>query len=74
MHCGKYPSDISSQLCIYFLRNTTGAVTVPFNLDEANNTMPKYFDFGILNSHPLFMLNQILTKVCFKFFLDDKKK
>ena len=63
MHCGTYPSNISSQVCIYFLRNTPGAVPVPFSSEEASNMLPKFFDFGILNSHPLLMLNQILTKV-----------
>ncbi len=63
MHCGTYPSDISSQVCIYFLRNTPGAVPVPNSQNDANNTLPKYFDFGILNSHPLYTLNQMLTKV-----------
>jgi len=63
MHCGTYPSDISSQVCIYFLRNTPGAVPVPISQNDANNTLPRHFDFGILNSHPLYTLNQILTKV-----------
>lgn len=63
MHCGTYPSDITSQVCIYFLRNTPGAVPVPISQSDANNTLPKHFDFGVLNSHPLYMLNQMLTKV-----------
>ena len=32
-------------------------------MDEAKAQMPKYLDFGLLNSHPLYLLNLILTKV-----------
>lgn len=63
MHCGTYPSDISSKICIYFLRTTSGTVNLPISLDEAHLTLPQYFDFGMLNSHPLFMLSQTLNKV-----------
>lgn len=63
MDCGTYPSDLINHICIYFLRNKPGAVPVPISIDDAANTLPKHFDFGILNSHPLYMLNQILTKV-----------
>jgi hypothetical protein len=38
-------------------------VPVPNTLDEAETTLPEYFDYGILNAHPLYMLNQVLTKV-----------
>lgn len=63
MHCGTYPSNISSQLCIYFLRNSPGAVPVPISQNDACSNLPKYFDFGILNSHPLYTLNQMLSKI-----------
>jgi len=63
MHCGTYPSNISSQMCIYFLRNSPGAVPVPLGLEDACHSLPKLFDFGILNSHPLYTLNQMLSKV-----------
>lgn len=67
MNCGTYPPDISSKLTIYFLRTSAGTVQVPNSLEEAETILPSFFDYGILNSHPLFMLNQMLTKVNFKF-------
>lgn len=63
MYCGTYPSDISSKMSMFFLRTTPGAVHLPISLEEAHLTLPHYFDFGILNSHPLLLLNQTLTKV-----------
>ena len=63
MNCGAYPPDLSSKLSMYFIRTTPGTVQVPYTLDEAHEILPPYFDFGMLNSHPLFMLSQMLTKV-----------
>lgn len=65
MCCGNYPTDISSKKCVFFLRTTPGTVMLPTTLDEANLTLSHYFDFGIFNLHPLFMLGQTLTKVFF---------
>ncbi len=48
---------------MYFLRNTSGMVPVPNTVEESDQTLPQYFDYGLLNSHPLYMLNQVLTKV-----------
>jgi hypothetical protein len=63
MNCGTYPPDLSKKISMYFIRTTSGTVQVPYTLDEAHEILPPYFDFGILNSHPLFMLSQMLTKV-----------
>lgn len=63
MNLGTYPPDISSKLSMFFLRTTPGIVTLPNSMDEANNILNAYFDYGFLNSHPLFMLSQMLTKV-----------
>lgn len=63
MHFGTYPPDINTKISMFFLRTTPGTVQVPGSIDEANNILPQYFDFGILNSHPLFMLSQMLTKI-----------
>jgi hypothetical protein len=68
MNLGTYPPDISTKLSMYFLRTTPGTVVLPNSLDEANQTLNLYFDFGLLNSHPLFMLSQMLTKVYFLKF------
>lgn len=63
MYYGKYPPGLSSKICIFFLRTTPGTVTLPMTMEEAIETMPQFFDFGILNSHPLFMLSQMLNKM-----------
>ena len=63
MHCGTYPPGLTNKVSIYFLRTTPGTVQPPNSFEETNLLMPKYFDFGVLNSHPLLMLNQVLTKV-----------
>ena len=63
MYCNTYPPDISQKLSVYFLRTTPGTVPVPNHLSEAYQSLPQFFDYGILNSHPLFMLSQILNKV-----------
>ena len=63
MHCGTYPPDINSKISIYFLRTSPGTVSAPISSEEAESILPAHFDYGILNSHPLFMLNQMLTKV-----------
>ncbi len=58
-----YPPNINNKLSMYFLRNSSGMVPVPNTLDEADVVLTPYFDYGLLNSHPLYMLNQVLTKV-----------
>jgi len=63
MHYGTYPPDINSKLSMFFLRTTPGAIMLPNNLEEAHQILPNYFEFGLLNSHPLYMLSQLLTKV-----------
>lgn len=69
MYCGTYPPDINSKLTIFFLRTSHGTVQAPNSIEEADIILPSFFDYGILNSHPLFMLNQILTKVNIKYFI-----
>ncbi len=73
MNCGTYPPDISSKLTIYFLRTSVGTVHVPNSIEEADTLLPEFFDYGILNSHPLFMLNQMLTKVSLSFLISKFK-
>ena len=63
MHYGTQLPDISNKLCMYFLRARPGTFSVPGTADEANDVLSYFFDYGILNSHPLFMLTQMLTKV-----------
>ncbi|XP_070572584.1 dynein axonemal heavy chain 10-like isoform X2 [Ptychodera flava] len=60
---GHLPEEVSEQDCVYFIRNTPGMVELPNTLEEANDMLPKYFEFGILNGHSLVMLEQIITQV-----------
>ncbi|XP_067660223.1 dynein axonemal heavy chain 10-like [Haliotis asinina] len=57
------PEEVADQDSVYFLRNTTGMVPLPNTLDEANEMLPGYFEFGLLNGHSLVMLEQIITQV-----------
>ena len=59
----QYPVNSNNNVGIYFLRNSPGMVPVPNSIEEAESVLPEYFDYGILNAHPLYMLNQVLTKV-----------
>lgn len=59
----QYPVNTNNNKSVYFLRNTSGMVPVPNTVEEAELTMSEFFDYGILNAHPLYMLNQVLTKV-----------
>ncbi len=63
MYYNSYPTDLSSKMSVFFMRTTPGTVPVPNNLNEARQTLPQFFDFGLLNSHPLFLLSQLLNKV-----------
>ncbi|CAG5126036.1 unnamed protein product, partial [Candidula unifasciata] len=57
------PEEISDTLCIYFLRNTTGMVPLPSSLEEAEEILPSYFEYSLLNAHSLVMLEQIIRMV-----------
>jgi dynein heavy chain len=63
MYYNSYPSDMSSKMSVFFIRTTPGTVPVPNSINEARQTLPQYFDFGLLNAHPLFLLSQMLNKV-----------
>ena len=61
-HC-HLPEGHTSRDCMYLLRNSDGMVPLPNTVEEANETLPSYFEFGILNGHSLLMLEQIITQV-----------
>jgi hypothetical protein len=58
-----YPSNLSQKNCVYFLRTTPGTIPAPSSIEDADNTMIKYLDFGLLNGHTLYLLADILNKV-----------
>ncbi|XP_077995609.1 dynein axonemal heavy chain 10-like isoform X2 [Glandiceps talaboti] len=60
---GHLPEEVSEQDCVYFIRNTPGMVELPNTIEEADDMLPKYFEFGILNGHSLVMLEQVIKQV-----------
>ena len=58
------PEEVIDENCVYFLRNTPGMVPLPNSIEEANEMLPSFFEFGILNGHSLIMLEQIIGQVC----------
>ncbi|XP_059165934.1 dynein axonemal heavy chain 10-like isoform X2 [Physella acuta] len=57
------PEENNDHESIYFIRNTVGMVPLPATLSEAEEILPSYLEYGILNGHSLLMLEQIITKV-----------
>ncbi|CAH1233746.1 DNAH10 [Branchiostoma lanceolatum] len=57
------PEELADQDCVFFLRNVLGTVDCPNDIDEANEMLPKQFEFGILNGHSLVMLEHIISQV-----------
>lgn len=57
------PEEFADHDSMYFIRNTPGMVPLPNSKEEANETMPNYFEMGILNGHSLVMLEHIIAKV-----------
>ncbi|XP_076108254.1 dynein axonemal heavy chain 10-like isoform X2 [Mytilus galloprovincialis] len=59
------PEEVADQVdCVYFLRNTPGMVPLPNSMEEANETLPAYFEMGTINSNSvLVMLEQVISQV-----------
>ncbi|XP_076804944.1 dynein axonemal heavy chain 10-like [Clavelina lepadiformis] len=57
------PEEQLDQQCVYFLRNLSGVIPVPNDIEEANSTLSLYVETGILNSTSLVMLEQLITQV-----------
>lgn len=57
------PEGHTDATCYYLLRNSEGMIPLPNTVEEANETVPSYFETGILNGHSLLMLEQIITQV-----------
>uniref|UniRef100_H2ZL67 Dynein heavy chain tail domain-containing protein n=1 Tax=Ciona savignyi TaxID=51511 RepID=H2ZL67_CIOSA len=49
--------------CVYFLRNISGVIPVPNDIEEANATLSTYVETGLLNAHSLVMLEQMIAQV-----------
>ena len=61
-HC-HLPEGHTHRDCLFLLRNSEGMVPLPNTIEEATETLPSYFETGILNGHSLLMLEQIITQV-----------
>ncbi|KAM4616801.1 dynein axonemal heavy chain 10 [Polymixia lowei] len=57
------PERFMSSNVLYFLRNTKETIVEPFDVNEANNLMPRVMEMGMLNGHCLLMLKDILNHV-----------
>ncbi|CAG5116361.1 unnamed protein product, partial [Candidula unifasciata] len=65
MAWGCLPENIANSKAssFYFMRTTPGMVPVYGSIEEAEMDMPLQLEYGLLNSHPLFMLDQLLNLV-----------
>jgi hypothetical protein len=71
---GQIPAHIAETRCIYFLRSQTGVIPTFASLQEANELMPTYLDYGVLNGHALLMLEQLLGQVFMPLFSHHAQK
>lgn len=60
---GKLNESILDQTIVYFVRTFSDMVPLPNSLADAETTLPAMFEMGVLNSHALVMLEQILSQV-----------
>ena len=51
------------QSCVYFIRNISGVIPVPNDIDEANATLSLHVETGVINDGPLAMLEQMIAQV-----------
>ena len=62
MHLGSSPDWVDSEI-FFFLHNTETPVPVPSTPEEAEQTLPLVFEFGIFDAPPLFTLEEVLGNV-----------
>lgn len=48
---------------IYFLRGMSGVIPTPYDLKEANYSLPKYLEVGVINQPPLDHMEETILKV-----------
>ncbi|XP_060895064.1 dynein axonemal heavy chain 10 [Labrus mixtus] len=59
----EYPERFLQSRVFYFLRNTKQTIVEPLDMSEAGVMMPKLFDIGMQNGHPLHVLQQKFAHV-----------
>ncbi|MEE6504167.1 hypothetical protein FKM82_005082, partial [Ascaphus truei] len=57
------PEQFANSNAVFFLRNTKETITEPNDIQEANDVIPKFLEYGILNGHSLLMLKQVFSQV-----------
>uniref|UniRef100_H3BAL0 Dynein axonemal heavy chain 10 n=1 Tax=Latimeria chalumnae TaxID=7897 RepID=H3BAL0_LATCH len=57
------PVECMAVDAVYFLRNVKETISEPIDVNEANESMPKALEYGMMNGHALLMLNQIFSYV-----------
>ncbi|KAG9487629.1 hypothetical protein GDO78_007442 [Eleutherodactylus coqui] len=57
------PQEFAESTALYFLRNTQETISEPNDMQEANDVMPMFLEYGILNGHYLLMLKQVFSQV-----------
>ncbi|XP_044053526.1 dynein axonemal heavy chain 10 isoform X1 [Siniperca chuatsi] len=59
----EYPERFLKSPVFYFLRNTKETIVEPLDMNEASVLMPRLFDTGLHNGHPLLVLRNKLAQV-----------
>ncbi|KAJ3134855.1 Dynein heavy chain 10, axonemal [Physocladia obscura] len=57
------PERVAEVNSIFFLKNYIGPVPIPHSADEAESSMPEYFEIGYFSGHALIMLERVLTEI-----------
>ncbi|CAH2295752.1 dynein heavy chain 10, axonemal [Pelobates cultripes] len=57
------PEEFANSNALYFLRNSQETILEPNDIQEANDVMPMFLEYGILNGHSLMMLKQVFAQV-----------
>ncbi|KAM5191717.1 dynein axonemal heavy chain 10 [Mantella aurantiaca] len=55
--------EFADSSALFFLRDTQETIPEPSDMQEANDVMPRFLEYGMLNGHPLLMLKQVISKV-----------
>ncbi|KAJ3349859.1 Dynein heavy chain 10, axonemal [Entophlyctis luteolus] len=57
------PEKATEVNSMYFLKNVPDSIPVPQSAEDAERTMPKYFEMGYFSGHALLMLERVLTEI-----------
>ncbi|XP_073442216.1 dynein axonemal heavy chain 10 [Dendrobates tinctorius] len=57
------PQEFAESNALYFLRNTQETISEPNDMQEANDIMPMYLEYGYLDGNCLLMLKQVFSQI-----------